>query len=202
MLRNATLVLGEGPTEFYYFNSLRGIIKGVTIAPDYPKHTSIRELDKKIEEGVAMGYPRIFCVIDMDTKVPGTAEWDQYAKLKRKYAAPVSKPRRGIFCEVRFFETHRCTELFFLYYFRYTSKIYNDQKALLADLNKECAYEKSIAFFARCGGLHDYFENRGGSLSDAVRNANRSLDEKMEAPRSYTYSELGLLLQELGVDCN
>lgn len=202
MLRDATLILGEGPTEFYYFNSLRGVINGVTIAPDYPKHTNIRELDRKIEEGVAMGYPRIFCVIDMDTKVQGTPEWGQYAKLRHKYATPVSKPRRGIYCEVRFFETHRCTELFFLYYFRYTSKMYNDQKALLADLNNECAYEKSMAFFARCGGLHGYFENKGGSLSDAVSNANKSLDEKMKSPRSYTYSEIGLLLQELGMDCN
>jgi hypothetical protein len=25
-LKNATLILGEGPTEFYYFNSLRDVL--------------------------------------------------------------------------------------------------------------------------------------------------------------------------------
>lgn len=114
-LRNSTLILGEGPTEFYYFNSLRGEISGVTIAPDYPKHTNVAELGKKIAEGIAMGYP------------------------------------------------------LFLYYFRYTSKLYNDQEALIADLNKECPYEKTQAFFIKCKGLHKYFEKHGGSLSAAIR---------------------------------
>lgn len=39
-LRNTVLVLGEGPTEFYYFNSLRDVYKGMAIKPDYPEHTS------------------------------------------------------------------------------------------------------------------------------------------------------------------
>lgn len=38
-LKHTVLILGEGPTEFYYFNSLRDVIKGLTIKPDYPKHT-------------------------------------------------------------------------------------------------------------------------------------------------------------------
>jgi hypothetical protein len=60
--------LGEGPTEFFYFKSLCDLFKRLTIKPDYPKHTNIKELDAKIEEGVAMGYSQIFCIIDMDTK--------------------------------------------------------------------------------------------------------------------------------------
>lgn len=198
-LRNSTLIIGEGPTEFYYFNSLRGEISGVTIEPDYPKHTSVMELGKKIAEGIAMGYPRIFCVVDMDTKVPGTPEFAAYSKLRDRYSKPVSNRRRGIYCEVRFFETHRCTELFFLYYFRYTSKAYNSQDALLSDLNKECPYEKTQAFFMKCKGLHRYFEKHGGSLSAAIRNADKSMAERMAFPRDYTYSELGIMMRELGV---
>ena len=198
-LRNSTLILGEGPTEFYYFNSLRGEIGGVTIAPDYPKHTNVAELGKKIAEGIAMGYPRIFCVVDMDTKLPGTPEFTAYNKLRGKYSKPVSNRRRGIYCEVRFFESHRCTELFFLYYFRYTSKLYNDQEALIADLSKECPYEKTQAFFIKCKGLHKYFEKHGGSLSAAIRNADKSIAERIEVPRDHTYSELGTMMRELGV---
>lgn len=198
-LRNSTLILGEAPTEFYYFNSLRGEISGVTIAPDYPKHTNVAELGKKIAEGIAMGYPRIFCVVDMDTKLPGTPEFTAYSKLRGKYSKPVSNRRRGIYCEVRFFESHRCTELFFLYYFRYTSKLYNDQEALIADLSKECPYEKTQAFFIKCKGLHKYFEKHGGSMSSAIRNADKSIAERIEVPRDHTYSELGTMMRELGV---
>ena len=55
-LRQAALILGEGPTEFFYFKSLCDVFKRLTIKPDYPKHTNIKELDAKIAEGVAMGY--------------------------------------------------------------------------------------------------------------------------------------------------
>lgn len=54
-LRQTALILGEGPTEFFYFKSLCDVFKRLTIKPDYPKHTNIKELDAKIAEGVAMG---------------------------------------------------------------------------------------------------------------------------------------------------
>ena len=193
---HSVLVLGEGPTEFYYFNSLRDVIKGLTIKPDYPKHTSLKELEAKIEEGVSDGYDRIFCIIDMDTK-DKMPERAQYARLKKKYAKPVSRPKKGLFCEVQFFETHCCTELFFLYYFRYTSHMYINQVELLHDLNKQCGYEKSIDFFKKSKGLHSYFEKKGGKLDAAILNANRSLEEKLLDGREYTYSELGRMLDEL-----
>lgn len=195
-LKHLVLILGEGPTEFYYFNSLRDIVKGLTVKPDYPKHTSIKELEEKIENGITDGYDRIFCVIDMDTK-DVEPEHAQYARLKKKYAKPVNKPKKGIYCEVHFFETHRCAELFFLYYFRYTARMYNDQSELLLDLNKQCGYEKTIDFFKKSKGLHSYFEKRGGKLGMAVSNAKHSMDEKLADNRNYTYSELGRMIVEL-----
>ena len=83
-LRQTALVLGEGPTEFFYFKSLCDVFKRLTIKPDYPKHTSIKELELKIEDGISMGYNHIFCVIDMDTK-DEEPERSQYQKLKVKY---------------------------------------------------------------------------------------------------------------------
>ena len=103
-LRQTALILGEGPTEFFYFKSLCDVFKRLTIKPDYPKHTNIKELDAKIAEGVAMGYSHIFCIIDMDTK-DRNPERSQYQKLKAKYAKPIDKPKKGIYCEVEFFET-------------------------------------------------------------------------------------------------
>ena len=100
-LRQTALILGEGPTEFFYFKSLCDVFKRLTIKPDYPKHTNIKELDAKIAEGVAMGYSHIFCIIDMDTK-DKEPERSQYQKLKAKYAKPINKPKKGIYCEVEF----------------------------------------------------------------------------------------------------
>ena len=195
-LRQTALILGEGPTEFFYFKSLCDIFKNLTIKPDYPKHTSMKELEAKIADGVAMGYSHIFCIVDMDTK-DVEPERSQYQKLKMKYAKPVAKPNKGIHCKVEFFETHRCTELFFLYYFRYTSRLYETQEPLLKDLNQCIAYQKTADFFIKTKGLHGYFERNGGSLEKAVANANRSMEEKQKNARDYTYSELGRLISAL-----
>ena len=194
--RQTALVLGEGPTEFFYFKSLCDVFKNITIKPDYPKHTSIKDLEIKIEEGIAMGYSHIFCVIDMDTK-DQEPERTQYQKLRAKYAKPINKPKKGIYCNVEFFETHRCTELFFLYYFRYTSRSYEDQESLLKDLNKSVEYRKAIDFFIKSKGLHSYFERNGGSLNAATANANRSMEDKLANGKEYTFSELGLLIKKL-----
>ena len=194
--RQTALVLGEGPTEFFYFKSLCDVFKNITIKPDYPKHTNIKELEIKIEEGIAMGYSHIFCVIDMDTK-DQEPERTQYQKLRAKYAKPINKPKKGIYCNVEFFETHRCTELFFLYYFRYTSRSYEDQESLLKDLNKSVEYRKAIDFFIKSKGLHSYFERNGGSLNVATVNANRSMEDKLDNGREYTYSEIGRLMEKL-----
>ena len=98
---------------------------------------------------------------------------------------------------MEFFETHRCTELFFLYYFRYTSRSYEEQESLIKDLNKFVEYQKTTDFFIKSKGLHSYFERHGGNLVQAIANANRSMDEKLSSGRDYTYSELGRLMREL-----
>ncbi len=143
-----------------------------------------------------MGYSHIFCIIDMNTKNK-EPERSQYQKLKTKYAKPIDKPKKGIYCEVVFFETHRCTELFFLYYFRYTSRPYETQEPLLKDLNQCVEYRKTIEFFIKTKGLHGYFERNGGSLEKAMANANRSVEEKLKSDRDYTYSELGILMEKI-----
>ena len=200
-LRQTALILGEGPTEFFYFKSLCDVFKRLTIKPDYPKHTSIKELESKIAEGIELGYNHIFCIIDMDKK-DMEPERTQYQRLKAKYSKPINKPKKGIYCEVEFFETHRCTELFFLYYFRYTSRPYDTQDPLLCDLNKCVEYRKAIDFFIKTKGLHSYFERNGGSLEKAIANANSSMEEIQTDGRDYTYSELGRLMERLKRDNN
>lgn len=188
-LNTTTLILGEGITEWYYIKSLQDVFKGLNFKPDYPKHSSLKELELKIEEGITKRYSRIFCLIDMDNKTNGDSKI-KYEKFKEKY-------HKNKECEIEFFETHRCTELFFLYYFLYTSRPYDNQPSLIKDLNKQVPYEKKEEFFKKCKGLHNYFERNGGSLENAIKNANKSLDEKLRDNRDYTYSELGKLIEKL-----
>ncbi len=195
-LKPSILLLGEGDTEFYYFNSIRCLYRGLTIKPDHPKHTNIKELETKIVDGINCGYSHIFCIIDMDTK-DCVVEGARYARLKGKYSKPIVRKSRGINCVVRFFETHRCIELFFLYYFCYTSKYYTDQNTLIRDLNKYCRYSKNGDFFRSVGDLNSYFGQHSGNLTCAIKNANKSMAEKRINGRDYTYSELGELFEEL-----
>ena len=133
-LRESAMIIGEGITEFYYFQSLRDVYKQVVFKPDCPKHTSIEELKIKIREAVEKGYTYVFCIIDMDNK-DKEPERTRYKKLKEEFAKPINQPKKGIFCNVVFFETHLCTELFFRYYFGYTSRPYEKQDSLIEDLN-------------------------------------------------------------------
>lgn len=198
-LRNRAIIIGEGITEFYYFQSLRDVYKQVVFKPDYPKNTSIKELGEKIREAKKEGYTHIFCIIDMDTKNK-ESERTRYNKLKAKFAKTIINPKKGISCKVEFFETHLCTEMFFRYYFGYTSCPYENQKSLIKDLNKcvkKVKYEKTIKFFRKNNGLHSYFESEGGSLEKAIANAEKSMKEKEKDGRDYTYSELGRLMKAL-----
>lgn len=188
-LNTTTLILGEGITEWYYIKSLQDVFKGLNFKPDYPKQTSLEELELKIKEGISNRYDRIFCLIDMDNKTNGDSKI-KYEKFKEKY-------HKNKECKIEFFETHRCTELFFLYYFQYTSRPYDNQPSLIKDLNKKVPYKKKDEFFKKCKGLHNYFERNGGSLANAINNANKSLKEKLKDNRDYTYSELGKLIEKL-----
>lgn len=196
-LRESAMIIGEGITEFYYFQSLRDVYKQVVFKPDCPKHTSIEELKIKIREAVEKGYTYVFCIIDMDNK-DKEPERTRYKKLKEEFAKPINQPKKGIFCNVVFFETHLCTELFFRYYFDYTSRPYEKQDSLIEDLNKYVEYEKTIDFFRKSKGLHGYFERNGGNFKNAIANADKSMKEKENNNRDYTYTELGRLMKILG----
>lgn len=79
----------------------------------------------------------------------------------------------------------------------YTSRPYSEQEPLLKDLNQCVEYRKTIDLFIKTKGLHGYFDRNGGSLEQAVANANRSVEEKLKNDRDYTYSELGRLIERL-----
>ena len=94
--RVTTVIIGEGPTEYFYLNSLKDEFRELqNIKPDFPKNTSLRELEKSIEEAVSMGYDRIFCLIDMDNKKKDAKSLADYQKLKNKYHGKNPKPQKA-----------------------------------------------------------------------------------------------------------
>lgn len=193
---NSVLVIGEGETEFYYFNSLKDLFPQTQLEPSTPKHSNLLELEKRIKEGIASGFAKIYCVIDMDNKVG--KELSKYNSIKQRYSNKIEHPKKGISCSVHFVETHRCTELFFLYYFKYTTKEFINQPSLLNELNKCCLYRKEVKFFRGLkGGLHAYFERNGGALVDAVVRSKKSCCEIERRIGTGSYSQMESLFRAL-----
>lgn len=198
-IRQTTLILGEGITEFFFLNSLRDDYPALkNVMPSYPKHTSIEELEIEIKKAIR-DYNKVFCVIDMDNKQDGV-ERQKYLELKNAYHNQTFVDEKlGTNCFVRFFETDRCTELFFLYYFTYTTKKFLSYKSLVEDLHVYCEYDKTIRFF-RKHPLHSYFSKKGGSIDAAIKNAIKSQKYKEKADADGSFSELGVMFKELLYD--
>ena len=197
-IKDAIAIIGEGITEYYYFNSVKDEYKQLNYKPAYPKHsTSLPELEQEIEKAIDMEYSLIFCIIDMDNK-KDTKEKQAYENLKKKYQGKHKLKRTTFEYEIRFIETERCTELFFLFYFAYTSRYFQDQPAVLKALNKHCLYEKTEKFF-KAHSLHQYFQAQGGDFMTALRNAAKSMKEKEKTGRDYTYSQMAELFEALDV---
>ena len=197
-IKDSIAVIGEGITEYYYFNSLKDEFTQLNLRPMYPKHsTSLVDLEQEIDKAIDRGYNLIFCVIDMDNKKDG-AEKQHYFNLKKRLEGTRTIKKTDQTYTIRFIESERCTELFFLFYFIYTSRHFQDLPAVLQELNKHCKYEKTEKFF-KSHGLHQYFKKQGGNFMDALRNAARSMKEREESGRDHTYSQMAELFEALGI---
>ena len=197
-MKETFIIIGEGPTEYFFLNSLKDEFRSMqNISPQYPKQTSMAELELIIKNAIEQGYNHIYCMIDLDNKKEGKDKSDYVNLKKRFHGKHISKPKKGIDCHIEFFETERCTELFFLYYFKYTTKLYNHSNEVEADLSKECGYIKTTDFF-RKHPLHQHFTKQGGSIYEAIKNAEMSMETAEE--RGYTFSELGRMFKKLGIE--
>ncbi|MDE5881189.1 MAG: RloB family protein [Muribaculaceae bacterium] len=170
-------VIGEGPTEQYYLLSIQGLLP-VNVFPKVVKE-GMDYLIARVEECIAEGYDKIYCLIDMDNKSGQKAKAD-YTNFLRQYSGKQFKNRqsRG-YTEVIVIENHPCLEIWFYYYFRLTTGLYssyegvNPLKPALRRFLSE--YEKRIEFFKKCGGLHQYIVSKGGSIDTAIHNSELSV---------------------------
>src|SRR5699024_2454565 len=142
-------VIGEGLTEKYFIESLRGRTH-FDLRPRSLKikASSLVTLEKYIKDAIKEGFDEVYCLIDMDNKQGGAAKTN-YLNLKNKYHDKIhSKKKEGIQCKVIFIESERCIELWFLYHYAYTTKKYDSYQALKKDLLQHWkGYDKSDRFF-------------------------------------------------------
>ena len=170
-------VIGEGPTEQYYLLSIQGLLP-VNVFPKIVKE-GMDYLIARVEECIAEGYDKIYCLIDMDNK-SGQKAKAAYDNFLRQYSGKQFKNRQsGGYTEVIVIENHPCLEIWFYYYFRFTTGLYssyegvNPLKPALRKFLPE--YEKRIEFFKKCVGLHQYLVSKGGSIDTAIHNSELSI---------------------------
>jgi hypothetical protein len=205
MSKVAKVIIGEGITEKYYIESLKGL-SPFKIEPRELgiKASSLKVLEKNILICIENGYDEIYCLIDMDGKTDGRAQVD-YSKLKNKYHNKIiSKKSKGTKSKIIFIETERCTELWFLYYFtkNVMTRKFNSYKELENELRKfRPNYEKTEKYFKSLGNINNNFEsgNPKGSIINAYNNSKSSLKSNLKDERGYSYSEMHILIKALHI---
>lgn len=188
-------VIGEGPTEQYYLLSIQGLMT----ANVYPKvvKEGMEYLTARVEECIAEGYDKIYCLIDMDNKSGKKEKADYNAFLKRYSGRKIHNKQTGEDTEVIIIENHPCLEIWFYYYFRLTTGLYSSYEninPLKPELRKFLPeYEKRIEFFKKCGGLHQYLTAKGGSIENAIKNSEISMRHHIDVGDG-AFSEMSMML--------
>lgn len=104
MGKKSIAVIGEGITEWFYFDSLRIAHRyPFKVAPDFPQHSDIPHMSKLVNDYVRRQYDYVVCLVDMDRLLAHPAEMETYKHLKSKSDS----------C-VMWVETNPCTEFWFL----------------------------------------------------------------------------------------
>ncbi len=194
-------IIGEGITEKYYIESLKDIAsQNISILPKSlgTKASNLKQLEKTIIAAKNKGYDEVYCIIDMDSK---EKDRTKYEKLKNNYNEKhfINK-RQGIDCYVKFIESYRCTEIWFLYYFEYTTRHFNSYDEVQNALRKYTpSYEKTEKFFKN-KNLDTFFIKSKGNRTCAINNARKSLKSlKRTGMTGCAFSEMHILLNALGI---
>lgn len=196
-MKNVEIIIGEGITEEYYFKSVRDVVYIKPLAK-LIKPYNLKELEKAIKQYAEGGYTTIHCLIDMDNKVKKAETLSNYIKLKEKYHnKTISDGKNGVNCKVYFYESYPSTEVFFYYYFEY-STAEKTNEGLKKWLNNRCGYETTENYL-RKHSLHKEFKKHGGCLKLAIANSNKSVKSREEGNYNFTYTEIGGLVEKLGI---
>lgn len=176
-------VIGEGICEQHYLQSIQHLSK-VLIKPKIAKD-GIEYLIMEVERCIENGYEEIYCLIDIDTKREGKSKeaYDNFIEKYKRNNVEKKNKLVDITPQVYIIENHPCLEIWFYYYFRYSTSgfdSYEKNNPLKPEFIRVFAdYEKKAVFFnnlSRFGGLHQYMiERKKGDFDLALNHSSRSM---------------------------
>lgn len=181
--KKSIAIIGEGYTEYFYFNSLRNTkrYKRLHIFPSMPNHTDIEHIINCADEKCKQPYDFVICLIDMD-RIQVTP------KERQKYQVYKNKKKDKII----FIETNPCIEFWFLLHFfsNPLAKSYTKQDDLIDDLRKYMPnYEKTQDYLKRSDIYKCLIEN--GNIEKAVKHAKQLCKLASQHPdEDISYSEI------------
>ena len=175
-------IIGEGETEWFYFDSLRVACRyPFKVAPDFPQHSDINHILKLVESYLNKQYDYIVCLFDMDRLFQFPSETQLYQRAKRKYSAK-KYAERVMF--VDFLPNVVCRR-------------YESYEQLLPELQKYMpGYEKTKRYFIRTN-LYKYL-TENGDLERAMTNSEKLCQLCKESPEDImAYSEIHKIIMLL-----
>lgn len=183
-------IVGEGITEWHYFNDLKQVHKfPYKISPELPKNSNYKSIFKKAVQLLEEGYDKVYCVLDVDIFKQDKKEEQKYLNKKRKLSKNTN---------ISIIETMPCIEYWFLLHFiAFSAKIYPSYNSLEKALKTFLPnYEKSSAYLKK---NHIYQTLvKLGDIENAKEIASKLRQMKEESDNHlFPYTEIDLLLSEL-----
>lgn len=146
-------IIGEGETEWFYFESLRVACRyPFKVAPDFPQHSDIPHMAKLAEDYVKREYDYVVCLVDMDRLLHLPKEMHAYQRIRKQSSK-----------QIIWIETNPCTEFWFLLHFlpQLAVRHYETYNDLLPELQRYMpGYEKTARYF-RKNNLYRYLTENG-----------------------------------------
>ena len=188
-LKKSIAVIGEGLTEWMYFDHIRKNRRySFSLKPDLPKHSSYIYIFAKAKELCSKGFDMAFCVLDID------------AILRENTLQEFRKACRQLPKRVVPITSNPCIEIWFLMHFMKTpqSRIYESYEALKKVLRIHLEnYDKTEEYLAS-SSIFDKMEKDNG-LGKALKNSKTilaGLNQTKEVSQS-SFSEISLLINHL-----
>ena len=127
-VKKSIAIIGEGETEWFYFDSLRIACRyPFKVAPDFPQHSDIPHMAKLAESYVKCETDYVICLVDMDRLLQNPKEKETYSKIRKKSSR-----------KIMWVETNPCTEFWFLLHFlpQLSVKHYDCYEQLIPELQR------------------------------------------------------------------
>lgn len=182
-MRKSIAIIGEGETEWFYFESLRIACRyPFKLSPGFPQHADIEHILKLAKAKLSEGYDYVVCLIDMDRLYEKPAEMQKFQLFKSR------KENRDII----FIETSPCTEFWFLLHFLPDNAVrrFQNYDQLIPELRRYMpGYEKTKRYFIKTK-LYEYLRDNG-SIERAKSNADKLSQMSKASPEDrIAYSEI------------